>query len=179
MSASTLLWGLFAVVIAQRLSELRIAKKNEAWAREQGAVEYGAGHYPVFFVLHTAWLLAWPAEAWLLGPTLAAAWPLWLALFIAAEALRYWAIGTLGHRWNTRILVLPGLPPIRRGPYRLLPHPNYLAVIVELAALPLLFGAWRCAAIIGAANLVVLLAIRIPAEVAALRQATDDTTPPG
>ncbi|MEM6996004.1 MAG: isoprenylcysteine carboxylmethyltransferase family protein [Myxococcota bacterium] len=126
--------------------ELRQAKRNEAWARDQGAVEVGAGHYPIFFVLHTSWLLAWPLEAWLGGPQLAATWPIWLALFGAAEGLRYWAIASLGQRWNTRILVLPGRAPIRSGPYRVVPHPNYIAVIVELAALPLLFGAWRTAA---------------------------------
>ncbi len=173
VNATVALGTLLAVVVVQRLTELRLAKRNEAWARAQGAVEFGAGHYPLFFVLHTGWLLAWPAEAWLSGPRLAAGWPVFLALFVGAEALRYWAIGSLGQRWNTRILVLPGAPRIRRGPYRFVPHPNYVAVIVELAALPLLFGAWRTAAVVGVLNLVVLLGIRIPAEVRALNDAGD------
>lgn len=171
MNASLLLGILLTVVIVQRLTELRLAKRNEAWAREQGAVEFGAGHYPLFFVLHTGWLLAWPAEAWARGPELSAGWMVGLAAFVTAEALRYWAIGTLGQRWNTRILVLPGLAPIRRGPYRVLPHPNYLAVIIELAALPLIFGAWVTAAVVGVANLIVLFGIRIPAESRALHDA--------
>lgn len=169
MDPKLLLGLLFAVVIVQRLTELRLAKRNEAWAREQGAVEHGAGHYPLFFVLHTGWLLAWPIEAWFGGPQLASLWWLWLGAFVGAEALRYWAIGSLGQRWNTRILVLPGKPLVAAGPYRFVPHPNYVAVIVELAALPLLFDAWWTAAIVGVLNLVVLLGIRIPAESRALR----------
>ena len=89
---------------------------------------------------------------------------------MGAEALRYWAIGSLGRRWNTRILVLPGKPLVAEGPYRFVPHPNYLAVIIELAALPLLFDAWWTAAIVGVLNLVVLLGVRIPAETRALRE---------
>lgn len=168
VSAQTLLAILVGIVVVQRLAELRLAKRNEAWARSQGAVEHGAGHYPMFFVLHTVWLLAWPFEAWLGGPSLAPSWPLWLGAFAAAQVLRYWAIATLGRRWNTRILVLPDLAPIRRGPYRVLPHPNYAAVILELAALPLIFGAWWTALGIGVANLVLLLGVRIPAESRAL-----------
>lgn len=171
VSATGLLWALIAVVAVQRVSELRLAKRNEAWARQQGAQEQGAGHYPAFFLLHGAWLLLWPLEAWRGGPTLSAYWWLWLLLFAAAEGLRYWAITTLGPRWNTRILVIPGLAPICRGPYRWLRHPNYVAVVIELAALPLVFGAWRTALGIGLANLVILLGVRIPAEMRALQSA--------
>lgn len=174
VSATVVLWALIGVVAVQRVSELRLARRNEAWARAQGAREYGAGHYPAFFLLHGAWLLLWPLEAWRGGPTLAGGWWLWLLLFAAAEALRYWAIGTLGSRWNTRILVIPGLPPISRGPYRWLRHPNYVAVVIELAALPLVFGAWRTALVVGAANLALLLGVRIPAEMRALAAASAD-----
>jgi methyltransferase len=174
VSATVVLWALIGVVAVQRVSELRLARRNEAWARAQGAREYGAGHYPAFFLLHGAWLLLWPLEAWRGGPTLAGGWWLWLLLFAAAEALRYWAIGTLGSRWNTRILVIPGLSPISRGPYRWLRHPNYVAVVIELAALPLVFGAWRTALVVGAANLALLLGVRIPAEMRALAAASAD-----
>ncbi len=174
VSATVVLWALIGVVAVQRVSELRLARRNEAWARAQGAREYGAGHYPAFFLLHGAWLLLWPLEAWRGGPTLAGGWWLWLLLFAAAEALRYWAIGTLGSRWNTRILVIPGLSPISRGPYRWLRHPNYVAVVIELAALPLVFGAWRTALVVGAANLALLLGVRIPAEMCALAAASAD-----
>ncbi len=160
--------GLLLVVIVQRLTELRLAKRNEAWAREQGAQEHGAGHYPLFFVLHTGWLLAWPLEAWVAGPRFGWGWPVWLGAFVLAEALRYWAIASLGQRWNTRILVLPKSSRLRRGPYRVMGHPNYVAVVIELAALPLAFGAYWTAAVVGGLNLALLLGVRIPAEVRAL-----------
>ena len=178
VSASLLLGALLLVVLIQRATELRLARRNEAWARARGAREFGADHYPAFFLLHGAWLLLWPIEALAGGPRLAAGWPLWLALFAAAEALRYWAIGTLGPRWNTRILVLPGAAPIERGPYRWLAHPNYVAVVIELAALPLVFGAWRAALVIGLANLALLLGVRIPAEIRALAWGSELTSRP-
>ena len=169
VTAQMLLFALLGLVLAQRAMELRLAKRNEVWARGRGAREFGAGHYPAFFVLHGAWLLAWPLEALGRGPELGPGWALWLTLFAAAEGLRLWAIASLGPRWNTRILVLPGEPLVVSGPYRWISHPNYVAVVVELAALPLVFGAWRTAAIVGACNLVLLLGVRIPAEVRALR----------
>ena len=178
VSPRAVLVGLWLLIVVQRMVELRIATRNEAWARQQGAVERGAGHYPLFFVLHTGWLLAWPAEAWLTGPALAPGWWLSLAAFGVAQGLRYWAITSLGLRWNTRILVLPGAPRIRRGPYRFVPHPNYVAVIIELAAAPLVFGAWWTAAIAGALNLALLLGVRIPAEARAL-DAAETETPSG
>jgi methyltransferase len=123
--------------------------------------------------LHTAWLLACPAEVWLLRrpliPSLAAAM---LVLLSMAMALRYWVIATLGGRggrWTTRIVVLPGAPLIERGPYRLLRHPNYLAVVVEILALPLVHTAWITASVASVAN-AMILAVRIRAEERALRR---------
>jgi len=156
-------------IAVQRVAELRLARRNERWARSRGAVEHGAAHYPAFFVLHTGWLAGWLLEAGLRGAAVAAAWPVWLSLLAAAEALRYWAIATLGQRWNTRVLVLPGEPPVRRGPYRYLRHPNYLAVAVELAAVPLLFDAWITALTASLLNAALLVGVRIPAEERALR----------
>lgn len=167
--ASALAAGLSAVIVAQRLVELRLARRNEAWLRQRGAREVGRSHYPLFFVLHTGWLVAWPIEAWLHGPSLGPGWPLWLAAFAVAELLRYWAIHSLGRRWNTRILVLPGEPLVGRGAYRFLAHPNYVAVVLELAAVPLVFGARWTALSFGALNLALLLGIRIPTEARALR----------
>jgi methyltransferase len=167
MDGRTWLWLVVAVVIVQRIAELRLARRNGAWLRAQGAVEVGARHYPVFFVLHPAWLVGTIVEASVRGPTLV---PAWLVLFAAAQGLRYWAIGTLGPRWNTRILVLPGRVPIRAGPYRWLRHPNYVAVAIELLAVPAAFGAWGTAIAASLANAIVLLAIRIPAENRALTQ---------
>jgi methyltransferase len=169
VDASWLLPATIVALAVQRVLELRVAKRNEAALRRRGAREYGARHYPAFFVLHGLWLLAWPTEAIARGIVLDPRWPLFLGLFAAAQLLRYWAISTLGERWNTRVLVLPGVPPIRRGPYRVLAHPNYVAVVVELAAVPLIFGAYTTALVASIANAVLLLAIRIPCEVSALR----------
>lgn len=168
VTAETLLVTLVLLVAFQRLGELVLARSHTAWARARGAIEVGAGHYPALVALHAAWLLAWPLEAWARGPRLSVAAPLWLLVFLAAQLLRYAAIAALGRRWNTRIVVLPGAPPIRRGPYRVLRHPNYVAVVLELAALPLLFDATLTATIIGALNLALLLYVRIPAETRAL-----------
>jgi methyltransferase len=172
-----LIGAVLVALAVQRILELRLARRNEAWARAQGAHELGARHYPAFFVLHVGWLVAWPLEVWIRGPALAPGWWAWIGAFVAAQGLRYWAIATLGRRWNTRILVLPGTSPIARGPYRVLAHPNYVAVCIELAAVPLVFGAWWTAAITAIVNAVLLLGIRIPAEVAALAWARDAEPP--
>ncbi len=163
----TVLVGLAA---AERLFELRIASRNRQRLLKQGAVEVGAGHYPWMVLLHTAWLVACPLEVWLLGrpflPVLAA---VSLGGFLASMALRYWVIATLGGRWTTRILVLPGSAPVAAGPYRFTRHPNYLAVIVEIASLPLVHSAWLTAVAFSLAN-ALLLRVRIRAEERALTE---------
>jgi len=169
-SVGALVLALLAVLVVQRMLELRVAKRNEAWAREHGAREFGARHYPLFFVLHGAWMLGWLLEG-SNNDSLAELWWLWVGVFGLAQGLRYWAIGTLGRRWNTRVLVLPGLAPIARGPYGVLPHPNYLAVVLELAAVPLAVGAPWTATVAGVLNAALLLGIRIPCEMRALRWA--------
>jgi methyltransferase len=174
------LGAVLLLIVGQRLSELRLARRNEARARAEGAVEHGAGHYPLFFVLHTGWLLAWPIEAWWTGgsgPRFGALAALWAGVFVAAEGLRYWAIGSLGWRWNTRILVLPGLAPIAAGPYRWIRHPNYLAVVLELAAVPLIFDAVWVSGVASVLNAALLLGVRIPAEERALREASVGSSP--
>lgn len=160
---------LAGVIVLQRLLELRLAERNRRRVLAQGAHEAGAGHYPLFFLLHTGWLLAWLIEAW---PRRSPGWgwPLWLSLFATAQGLRYWAITSLGPFWNTRILVVPNAPRVRQGPYRWLRHPNYLAVAVELAAVPLIFGAWLTALTASLLNATLLLGVRIPAEEAALKR---------
>jgi methyltransferase len=118
--------------------------------------------------VHALFLAACAAEALAFpaapprGPSLAAA-----VAALLAQALRWWSIAALGDRWNTRIVVLPGAAPVRRGPYRFLRHPNYVAVVIEVAALPLAYGSWRTALLFSAAN-AALLAVRIPAEERAL-----------
>jgi methyltransferase len=160
---------LIAAVALERLVELVISRRHERALRARGAVEAGAGHYPVMVAIHAALLVGAPAEVWLLDrpflPWLG--WPM-LALVAATMALRYWVIATLGERWATRVLVLPGAPLVAGGPYRFLRHPNYLAVAVEVVALPLVHTAWLTALLCGTANLAIL-AWRIRVEDAALR----------
>lgn len=165
--------GLFAIIAIQRVSELRLAARNLSWALERGGRLIAEPHYWMFFVLHTGWLLAWPIEAWLRGAELTPYWPAWLGGFAVAEALRYWAIASLGKRWNTKIVVLDGEPLIRTGPYRFIAHPNYVAVALELACVPMIFGAWLTAVICTVLNAALLLGLRIPAEMAAVRAASE------
>lgn len=165
--------ALVVLVAAARLVELRIAKRNVRNLLAQGGVEAAPGHYPVMVLLHTGFLLACPLEVWLLDrpfrPALAA--PM-LVLLLLAAALRFWVIATLGGRWTTRIICLPGVPPVLGGPYRFVRHPNYLAVVTEIAALPLVHGAWLTALVFSAAN-AWLLKVRIRAEEEALSRLSD------
>lgn len=171
------LWfvGLTALVAALRLVELRISARNERRLRAQGGSERGAGHYPAMVAVHAGMLVAGPLEVFLLDrpllPPLAASMG---AIVAAAMTLRYWAIVTLGARWCTRVIVLPGAPLVRSGPYRFLRHPNYLAVAFEVAALPLVHTAWLTAAVFGGLDLVVLR-LRIRVEDAALPRTAADT----
>jgi methyltransferase len=160
-----------AAVAVQRLVELRISRRNVAWARERHAEEHGRGHYPAMVALHTAFLVGCVVEVLALDRPfrLEVAVPMF-ALLLAAQALRVWCIRTLGPFWNTRVLVVPGAPRITGGPYAYLRHPNYLAVAVEGFALPLLHGAWLTAALFTVAN-GVLLALRIHCEDRALGSA--------
>jgi len=164
------LFAFLGVIVAQRLVELALSRRNTRIVATRGAVEAGAGHYPLIVCVHVLFLLCFAGEVITRGTQPGAAWPLWLSLWIAAQALRYSAIRALGDRWNTRILVVPGEAPVAIGPYRFLKHPNYVAVVVELIAAPLLFGAWRTALFIGVLNAAVL-AVRIRTENAALRDA--------
>jgi methyltransferase len=164
---------LLVAVVLERLVELLITRRNLAWAREHGAREHGRDHYPWMVAVHASFLIACPTEVIALDrpfrPWLGVPMVVLLAL---AMTLRYWAITTLGRRWTTRILVVPGLPVVTAGPYRWLRHPNYLAVTIEVAALPLIHTAWITALVWSVANALVLRA-RIRAEEAALRSDSD------
>ncbi|MER5346476.1 isoprenylcysteine carboxylmethyltransferase family protein [Streptomyces mirabilis] len=168
---------LMAAVAVERVAELVVARRNERWSTARGAIVTGQGHYPAMVALHTGLLVACPAEVWLADRPFvpALAWPM-LAALAAAQALRWWCIGTLGPRWNTRVMVVPGLPLVTSGPYRLLRHPNYVAVVAEGAALPLVHTAWVTAAVFTALN-AALLTVRIRCENRALATATAPTTP--
>ncbi len=165
------------LVGVERLAELVTARRNAAWSRSRSGVEYGAGHYPVMVALHTGLLAACLAECWLgHRPFLPAlGWPM-LVLALAAQGLRWWCISTLGPRWNTRVIVVPGLPRITGGPYRWLSHPNYLAVIVEGFALPLVHTDWITAIGFTLLNLP-LLATRVRCENTALATLPLASTP--
>ena len=159
---------LIALVGLERLAELVVSTRNAAWSLSRGGRETGQGHYPVMVVLHTGLLAGALLEAWVRRPDVAPAlaWSM-LALVLASQALRWWCIATLGQRWNTRVIVVPGLAPVRSGPYRFFGHPNYVAVVVEGFALPLVHAAWITAVVFSIAN-AVLLTVRIRAENAAL-----------
>lgn len=163
---------LILAVAAERLVELAVSKRHARWALARGGREYGRSHYPYMVALHTALLVGCLAEVWLLDrpflPVLG--WSM-LALTLASQALRWWCVTTLGTRWNTLVIVVPGLPLVDRGPYRWLKHPNYLAVVVEGFALPLVHSAWLTALTFTLLNFA-LLAVRIRVEDAALAEAT-------
>jgi methyltransferase len=162
---------LVGLVALERLAELVVSKRNLAWSRARGGGEHGKGHYPIMVLLHSGLLVGAVVEVAVADrPFLPAlGWPM-LAVVIASQALRWWCIRTLGPRWNTRIVVVPGLPLVHRGPYRVLSHPNYVAVILEGAALPLVHTAWVTALAFTVLNLP-LLAVRIRAEEAAMAAA--------
>jgi methyltransferase len=162
---------LVALVALERLAELVVSTRNAAWSFERGGRESGRGHYPVMVALHSGFLVAMLVEAWVRRPDVppALAWTM-LALVVASQALRWWCIATLGRRWNTRVIIVPGLPPVTSGPYRFLSHPNYVAVVVEGIALPLVHTAWVTALVFTVLN-VVLLRVRVRAEVAAMAAA--------
>lgn len=160
---------LVALIAIERLAELVVAKRNLAWSLRQGGRETGFGHYPFMVALHTGLLAGCLLEVWLGDRHFVGAlgWPM-LALVIGSQALRWWCIRTLGHQWNTRIIVVPGLARVTGGPYRLMSHPNYVAVVVEGFALPLVHSAWLTAIAFTVLN-AGLLTVRIRSENSALR----------
>lgn len=165
---------LFGAVALQRLVELGVSARNRRRALARGGVDAEPrAAYAAMVALHAAFLVAAPAEVLLLDrPFVALLGGPMLALALAAQLLRYWAIATLRGRWTTRVVVVPGDPAIAAGPYRLVRHPNYLAVALELFALPLVHTAWMTALVVSVANGLVLRR-RIAREEAALAGATD------
>jgi methyltransferase len=164
MDSRTLFTALVILAAVGRLLELRIANRNRRLLLARGGIEFGEGHYPWMVALHTAWLISCVAEVWLLDrPFIPWLGFVALALFLAAFGLRYWVISTLGERWTTRIVCLPGVAPITGGPYRWLRHPNYLAVVLEIASLPLVHTAWLTALVFSLLD-AILLRVRIRAE---------------
>lgn len=172
---SAVLYTVFILLTGgERVGELIISKRHAAWAFARGGVESGRGHFPAMVALHTGLLIGSVAEVWLLGrpfiPLLG--WPM-LAIALLCQAGRIWIIRSLGNQWNTRVIVVPGMPLSRRGPYRWerFPHPNYVLVAVEGLAIPLVHTAWITAIAFAVLNAILLIGFRIPAEDRALQQA--------
>jgi len=157
---------LLLAVAAERVAELVVSQRNLSWSRARSGVEFGAGHYPAMVVLHTGLLVGCLVEAAHRPFLPGLGWPM-LALVLAAQGLRWWCIATLGRQWNTRVVVVPGAGRVVGGPYRWLNHPNYLAVVVEGAALPLVHTGWLTALVFTVLN-AWLLRIRIGVENRAL-----------
>jgi methyltransferase len=162
----TLAAVILGLVTLQRLGELVLARRNTDRLRAQGAHEVAAGHYPLIVGLHAAWLAGlWYFVVWR-APDMAVNL-MWLGVFVVLQALRVWVIATLGPRWTTRIMVLPGAPLVTRGPYRFVSHPNYCVVAAEILVLPLVFGLVWYGIAFSVLNAAVLW-LRIRAEEAAL-----------
>jgi methyltransferase len=146
---------LIAAVAVERIAELVVSQRNLTWSHARGGVEFGARHYPTMVALHTGLLAGALAEAFYRPFLPALGWPM-LAVVLAAQGLRWWCITTLGHQWNTRVVVIPDAARVPGGPYRFFSHPNYVAVVVEGVALPLVHSAWVTALVFTVLNAFVL-----------------------
>jgi methyltransferase len=155
---------ILGLLVVERIFELDLARRNARRAFDRGAIEVGQAHYRVMVALHTLFIVSCATEA-IFFPRSIPSVVAWIALFaeVAAQSLRYWAVSTLGERWNTRIVVTPERAPVTIGPYRFMRHPNYLAVVIEIAAVPLIGGAIFTAIAFSIGN-ALILAVRIPAE---------------
>jgi methyltransferase len=157
---------LLALVTAQRLGELVYARANEARLKAAGAVEVGAAHYPLIVALHAAWLVALWAFGWNNPLNVG-----WTGVYVLLQVARGWVLASLGRRWTTRVFVVPGETLVRRGPYRLISHPNYAVVAAEMIVLPLAVRVEWAALVFGGLNLAMLW-WRIRVEGRALKAAT-------
>ncbi len=162
--------ALIVLVAAERLIELVVSKRNLQWSTAKGGKEFGAGHYPVMVALHSGLLVGAALEARRRRPSPVLG-RIMMVVVLGAQGLRWWCITTLGRQWNTRVVVVPGASRVVDGPYRVLPHPNYVAVVTEGAALPLAGGAWITAVVFTIAN-AALLRRRIRVENEALQGLT-------
>lgn len=174
MTSLTALVIVVGLVALERLAELIVSERNAAWSFARGGRETGQGHYPIMVALHTGFLVAILVEAFVRRPQVPEflAWSM-LVVVISAQALRWWCIVTLGRRWNTRVITTPGLPLVRSGPYRLLSHPNYVVVVIEGVALPLVHAGWMTAVGFTLLN-AALLTVRLRVENKALSAAPSE-----
>lgn len=166
----TFFWLFISVIILQRLYELKIAKRNERWMKERGAIEFGQEHYKWFIILHTLFFVVLIGEVMYLAKQIEHVSYFFLLLFIATQAGRIWCILSLGQFWNTKVIILPKVALIKKGPYKYVKHPNYIIVALELFIIPFIFGAYITAYLFPFLHLL-LLFIRVPTENRALARA--------
>ena len=163
---------ILSIVIVQRLLELVIAKRNEKNMRAKGAYEVGASHYPLMILLHVSFFVSLLIEVSTFNLTPSPLFLLFFVMFLCVQGLRVWCLTSLGSFWNTKIIILPGVNVVTKGPYKYLRHPNYLVVSIEIALLPLMFQAYFTAICFTILN-ALMLCIRIPTEERALKKATN------
>ena len=176
---SAIVYSIFiGLTAAERLLEVQISNRNAKWSFDQGGVEKGKGHYPYMVILHTGFLFACVGEVWFFEREFkpALGYPM-LVLAVLCQLLRWWCIGSLGKRWNTRVILVPGLPRLTNGPYRYFSHPNYVAVVLEGFALPLLHSAYITSIAFTVLN-AWLLYVRISCEETALQELLGDNYDP-
>ncbi|MGG3469583.1 isoprenylcysteine carboxylmethyltransferase family protein [Neobacillus pocheonensis] len=163
---------LFSFIVLQRILELLVAKSNEKWLKQQGAVEFGKGHYYFMVLMHTMFFVSLLVEKVFLNRGLSPVWPLFLFGFVLVQFLRIWVITSLGRYWNTKIIVLPGAKAVKKGPYRFIRHPNYFVVSIELLVIPCMFSAYYTACLFTLLN-GIILTIRIQEEEKVLKSLTE------
>ncbi|MFQ3596765.1 MAG: isoprenylcysteine carboxylmethyltransferase family protein [Chloroherpetonaceae bacterium] len=165
-------WVMILILATQRIVELFISKRNEVWLKSQGGYEVGAEHYKYMVMLHLTWFLAMIAEHYIRNTSLSPMWQVWLSVVLVAQLGRYSVITTLGKFWNTRIIVVPNAPLVKKGLYRFVSHPNYWIVGTEIAVVPLLFELYITSLIYTILN-AGMLVVRIRVEETALAQKDD------
>ncbi len=158
-------YAILIYVVLQRLMELFVSHRNTKQLLARGAHEAGASHYPVMIAMHVSWIVA--IVGWVLW-TSPPVQSIFFLLFVLVQGLRMWTMMSLGPYWTTRIITLPRAPLVMAGPYKYLRHPNYVVVVLEIALLPLVYGAWHIAAVFSVLN-AAMLWVRIRAENAALK----------
>lgn len=160
------------LIILQRVIELGIARRNEKWMKKQGAIEVGKDHYKYLVLLHIFFFVSLIYEVIFYDKSLTFIWPVWGVLFLGAQIMRAWCLQSLGMFWNTKIIVLPNVKIISKGPYKYIRHPNYLIVAVEIFVIPMMFNAFITAALFSILN-AMALSLRVPVEEKALMQVTN------
>jgi len=176
MTKVTVFIALFSCLILQRLVELALAERNRRWAMSHGGREHAGLTYPAIMAVHALFYVSLALEWRYQSTGWNSRWPLWLVLIAAAQLVRIWSIRSLGRYWNTRIITVPDVNLVRRGPYRYVRHPNYAVVTLELLAIPMLCGAYITAIVFSLAN-ALILTVRIPQEEGALEEAIGTALP--